>query len=57
MSSRPGRFIEIVETGWSRDRTSEIAADVAFGRVTSYLWEKLRGESMKAMSRAEQAAP
>ncbi|HEV2677373.1 MAG TPA: ABC transporter ATP-binding protein [Aliidongia sp.] len=57
MSSRPGRFIEIVETGWSRDRTSEIAADLAFGRVTSYLWEKLRGESMKAMSRAEHVAP
>ena len=57
MSARPGRFIEIVETGWSRDRTSAIAADLAFGRVTSHLWEKLRGESMKAMSRAEKAAP
>jgi NitT/TauT family transport system ATP-binding protein len=57
MSSRPGRFIEIVETGWPRDRTSEIAADLAFGRVTSHLWEKLRSESMKAMARAEKAAP
>ncbi|XKH38509.1 ABC transporter ATP-binding protein [Azospirillum doebereinerae] len=50
MSSRPGRFIEIVETGWSRDRTSAIAADPAFGAITTRLWDTLRGESMKAMA-------
>jgi NitT/TauT family transport system ATP-binding protein len=50
MSARPGRFIEIVETGWSRDRDSRIAAEPAFGRVTTHIWERLRGESMKAMS-------
>ncbi len=50
MSARPGRFIEIVETGWPRERTSEIAADPAFGAVTTRLWETLRGESMKAMA-------
>ncbi|WP_449235839.1 ABC transporter ATP-binding protein [Azospirillum doebereinerae] len=50
MSARPGRFIEIVETGWSRDRTSAIAADPAFGAVTTRLWNTLRAESMKAMA-------
>jgi NitT/TauT family transport system ATP-binding protein len=55
MSSRPGRFIEIVETGWSRDRTSEIAAQPAFGRVTAHLWDRLRGESIKALAGADGA--
>lgn len=50
MSARPGRFIEVIETGWPRDRDSRIAADPAFGRVTTHLWDLLRGESMKAMS-------
>lgn len=50
MSSRPGRFIDFVETGWPRDRDSRIASDPAFGTVTARLWEKLRGESMKAMA-------
>lgn len=50
MSSRPGRFIDIVETGWPRERDSRIASDPAFGRVTARLWDKLRNESMKAMA-------
>jgi len=50
MSSRPGRFIEVVETGWARDRDSRIAADPEFGRVTARIWELLRDESMKAMA-------
>ena len=50
MSSRPGRFIDIVETGWPRERDSRIASDPAFGRVTARLWDKLRSESMKAMA-------
>jgi NitT/TauT family transport system ATP-binding protein len=49
MSSRPGRFIDMVETGWPRDRDSRIVAEEAFGRVTARLWSQLRGESMKAM--------
>jgi NitT/TauT family transport system ATP-binding protein len=53
MSARPGRFIAIVETGWPRSRTSEIAAREEFGRVTSRLWEKLRGESLKALAGAD----
>ena len=50
MSARPGRFIDIVETGWPRERDSRIASDPAFGRVTARLWDKLRSESMKAMA-------
>ncbi|MBM3346952.1 MAG: ABC transporter ATP-binding protein, partial [Betaproteobacteria bacterium] len=49
MSARPGRFIDIVETGWPRERDSRIASDPAFGKVTARLWDRLRGESMKAM--------
>ena len=50
MSSRPGHFIDIVETGWPRERDSRIASDAAFGTITARLWEKLRSESMKAMA-------
>ena len=52
MSSRPGRFIDLVETGWPRDRDSRIAADPGFGAITARLWSKLRPESMKAMQGA-----
>ncbi|WP_199237655.1 ABC transporter ATP-binding protein [Azospirillum sp. TSH64] len=56
MSSRPGRFIEIVETGWPRDRTSAIAAEPAFGEVTTRLWNTLREESLKAMASQRRVA-
>lgn len=49
MSSRPGRFLEIVETHWPSDRDSRIASDPAFGNITAHLWSLLRGESMKAL--------
>ena len=49
MSARPGRFIDIITTGWPRERDSEIVADPAFGAVTARLWSHLRGESMKAI--------
>ena len=49
MSARPGRFLEIVETGWSRDRDSTLASEPEFGTVTSHLWRLLRGESLKSM--------
>ena len=57
MSSRPGRFIEIVSTRWPRERDSRIAADPEFGRVTGHIWEQLRGESLKAMSGQESLRP
>ncbi len=53
MSSRPGTFIEIVETGWPADRDSRIASHAEFGEVTSRLWERLREESRKAMGDGE----
>lgn len=49
MSSRPGRFIEILETGWERDRDSRVVSDDRFGHLTSRLWSLLREESLKAM--------
>ncbi len=52
MSARPGRFIDMVETGWPRDRDSRIVADPAFGALTSRLWSSLRAESLKALGRA-----
>ena len=51
MSARPGRFIDLVETGWPRDRDSRIVSDPAFGAVTARLWSSLRTESMKAIGR------
>jgi NitT/TauT family transport system ATP-binding protein len=49
MSSRPGTFIDFVETGWPRERDSRIVSDARFGTITARLWEKLRAESLKAI--------
>ena len=49
MSARPGKFIGMMETGWPKSRDSRIATHPEFGRVTADLWERLRGESIKAM--------
>jgi NitT/TauT family transport system ATP-binding protein len=49
MSARPGRFIDILTTGWPRERDSTIVADPAFGAVTARLWSLLRAESLKAI--------
>jgi NitT/TauT family transport system ATP-binding protein len=49
MSARPGRILDIVVTGWPRDRDSTIVAEAAFGEVTGRLWRLLRGESLKAI--------
>ncbi len=57
MSARPGRLIDIVETGWSRDRDSRIVQDEHFGTITARLWRSLREESMKAIGKAEAAPP
>lgn len=47
MSARPGRFIDMLETGWPGDRDSRIVSDPAFGTVTARLWALLRVETMK----------
>lgn len=49
MSARPGRLIDIVETGWSRDRDSRIVQEEAFGAITARLWRSLRAESLKSI--------
>jgi NitT/TauT family transport system ATP-binding protein len=49
MSARPGRFLDIVETGWPRDRDSKIVSEPGFGEITGRLWDNLRGESMKSL--------
>jgi NitT/TauT family transport system ATP-binding protein len=53
MSARPGRFIDIVTTGWPRTRDSRIVSDEHFGAVTARLWDKLREESLRAMRTPE----
>jgi NitT/TauT family transport system ATP-binding protein len=52
MSARPGRFLDIIETGWPRDRDSRLAGEAEFGAITSHLWSLLRDESMKSMGAA-----
>jgi NitT/TauT family transport system ATP-binding protein len=51
MSARPGRLIDIVETGWPRDRDSRIVQEDAFGTITARLWRSLREESLKALGK------
>ncbi|MCK6452876.1 MAG: ABC transporter ATP-binding protein [Alphaproteobacteria bacterium] len=55
MSARPGRFLEIVETRWPRDRDSTIVSSPEFGAAASRLWTLLRAESLKAMQHQARA--
>ncbi|MGE5771612.1 MAG: ABC transporter ATP-binding protein [Hyphomicrobiales bacterium] len=52
MSARPGRTIDLVETGWPRERDSRIVERENFGALTSRLWKTLREESLKTMGRS-----
>ncbi len=52
MSARPGMFIDVVETGWPRDRDSRVVSDPRFGTLTARLWTLLRAESLRTMGRA-----
>jgi len=56
MSARPGRFLDIVETGWPRERDSTVVSDTAFGEITGRLWDNLRGESLKSLGLSKMAA-
>jgi NitT/TauT family transport system ATP-binding protein len=56
MSARPGRFMDIVETGWPRERDSKIVSEAKFGEITGRLWDNLRGESIKSLGHADRAA-
>jgi NitT/TauT family transport system ATP-binding protein len=52
MSARPGLFIDLVETGWARDRDSRIVSQAAFGEITGRIWDALRDQSIKALAMA-----
>ncbi len=56
MSARPGRFLDIVVTGWPRERDSTIVGEPAFGEITGRLWDNLRGESLKSLGYTGMAA-
>jgi NitT/TauT family transport system ATP-binding protein len=56
MSARPGRLLDVIETGWVRERDSRVVETEKFGHITARLWKSLRNESMKAIGKAE-AAP
>lgn len=51
MSARPGRFLDIISTGWPRDRDSRIAETEDYGKLVARIWSRLRAESMTAMGR------
>ncbi len=59
MSARPGMFIDLVETGWPRERDSEILSDPRFGELSGRIWRRLRAETMRHLERqdAPQDAP
>ncbi|MBD1552432.1 ABC transporter ATP-binding protein [Pseudomonas typographi] len=52
MSTRPGLFIDFVDTGWPADRDSRVVSTPRFGEITARLWEKLRVETLKIMGGA-----
>lgn len=56
MSARPGVFLDLVDTGWSRERDSTIVAQESFGRVTGRLWSTLRAESLKSLASGQAGA-
>lgn len=49
MSARPGRLIDVVETGWERERDSGVVESPEFGQLTARLWKSLRAESLKSL--------
>jgi NitT/TauT family transport system ATP-binding protein len=53
MSTRPGTFIDIIKTGWDRNRDSRVVSTPHFGDITARLWDKLRVEALKMMSTSE----
>ena len=53
MSARPGRLLDVIETGWPRDRDSTIVASPEFGTITARLWTLLRAQSMHALQPAK----
>jgi NitT/TauT family transport system ATP-binding protein len=56
MSARPGRLMEVIETGWDRQRDSRVIETPQFGLITATLWKSLRQESLKSIGK-EAPAP
>jgi NitT/TauT family transport system ATP-binding protein len=52
MSARPGRLMEMIETGWPRERDSRVVERPEFGSITARLWKALREESLKSIGHA-----
>ena len=52
MSARPGRFIDLVRTGWPHNRDSRVVSEAGFGALTARLWSRLRDESLRAIGQA-----
>ena len=50
MSARPGRFIDLVPTGWPPGRDSRVVGDPGFAAITARLWSTLREEAIKAVA-------
>jgi NitT/TauT family transport system ATP-binding protein len=55
MSARPGRFLDLVVTGWPRERDSTIVSEPGFAEITGRLWDNLRDESMKSLGYSKAA--
>jgi NitT/TauT family transport system ATP-binding protein len=56
MSARPGRLIQVVETGWAKDRDSSVIESARFGEITAHLWKLLRHETAGRTDLPPQAA-
>jgi NitT/TauT family transport system ATP-binding protein len=49
MSARPGRWLEIVDTGWPKDRDTRLVERPECSALTARLWAHLRTEAMQAI--------
>lgn len=56
MSARPGRLMEVIETGWARERDSRVVETPEFGQITARLWKLLRQESFKSIGKTKEAS-
>jgi NitT/TauT family transport system ATP-binding protein len=52
MSGRPGRFVDLLETGHPRERDSRILGDPRCAELTAAMWSHLRDASLHAIEAA-----
>jgi NitT/TauT family transport system ATP-binding protein len=52
MSSRPGRFVEIIDVPFERPRSDELRSDARFAKIKAELWRALRGDAAKEARRS-----